>query len=386
MAHKNIEALINSKGQNPWEYSFELEAEGMTEDENKAFEEFKGKGAIERYLIYRSTDCDRVMSVYIEGRELAKDNIKKYGIIPDCDGSDGYCKLAIDLYKKLWDWGDASPGKKFLKINNIMFGRTEFGGDTMNSAQTAMDILLESVANPKSEYYNYKQGGFSANFYMHLYAKFGESFVRKLEENTTLKIFLGSYHTLGNFVLVPAGFNKKRGSKSTYDFWDSSLVWLKRYGYGNFKAEYFKNYINYFFLWDYVDKVDKEGKYKIKPLFESHDKIEDGETLEESKANWTNITEEEAGSFMENATAIIRRRGIFMTAMLRLKAHIGDDEYNNLRREVFEADKPYSGYEDVIKQILIHLNNKLPEDVEKTLTEEWNLEKIKEELQAANGR
>ena len=63
---------------------------------------------------------------------------------------------------------------------------------------------------------------------------------------------------------------------------------------------------------------------------------------------------------MKNAVRFIERRGIFMTAMLRLKDKIGD-EYDDIRNNVFAADTVYTGYAEVIEKIVKMLKEKAKE-------------------------
>lgn len=374
MAYNSIEKLLERK--KPWEYSFELEWEkggyNFIED------------PLDRYFIYKSTAPNCLNSRYEAGKDYAVNNMDKYGDITDPDGSGGDAELSIELYEKLWGRKEgASKKNTFLELDNDVFDNVVFGSETMNSAQTTLNEILKEVVQKRTEYKDEKLGSFSINYCIQLYVNYRDLFIKDLEEFDHLKSFLDSYHTLGNFVLVPAGFNGYRVT-STHDFWDSSLAHLKKYGFTSnytiFKDEDFNRYINYFFLWDYVDKSGND--YKIKCLFDSHDKIEEGESLEKSKANWTNVTTEEADDFMEKSTTFIERRGIFMTAMLRLKAHIGN-QYDTLRQTLFGINELYSGYEEVLKKILKWLDDNkltLPENVKETLNEEWNLEKINNEL------
>ena len=49
-------------------------------------------------------------------------------------------------------------------------------------------------------------------------------------DNTKFEVFAIRTHTVGNFVLVPYGFNRWRYSQ-TFDYWDKSLSILKEKGY-----------------------------------------------------------------------------------------------------------------------------------------------------------
>lgn len=350
MAYKNVKDFVSIEKE-PWEYSFDLEWE------NGGYNSIEDP--LDRYFIYKSTARNCLDSMYEEGKEYAKTNRGKYGDISDPDGSGGDAELSIDLYEKLWCRKKVAPEKTtFLELNNNVFDNVAFGGETMNSAQTTLNEIIKEVIQKRKEYNDDRRGRFSTNYCIHLYAKYHDEFIKDLEEFDNLKSFLNSYHTLGNFVLVPACFNGKRAGY-THDFWDSSLAFLKKYGFSLFKCEYFNRYINYFFLWDYVKA--EGNKYKINPLFGSHGKIEEGESPEKSKANWTNVTTKEANEFMEKATRFIRRRGIFMTAMLKLATNEEYLEtYKTLQNEIFSKDTCYNGFNEVIEKAMAH---NLPSDV-----------------------
>lgn len=444
MAYENCGSVKNLLTKTePWKYNFELEAKGITDAQNEALEKgYKDKGEIERYFIYRSTASENKGSCYDECNKLVEDNLEKYGNIPDCDGSGENCELAADLYKILWGWKTKGTDQTFFPLTNKTFKKSRFGGDTMNSPQTIINYLMIEIDEKNQKYHFERDAAYekrkrekpeckypniSIKYCLHLYKMFNSEFIEKLNSNTILKNYIAAYHTLGNFVLVPEQFNGVRGINYTEDFWDSSLVWLKKYGFiylytdKNTKAvceinkknrimtvstknsisiddwvsnnpkttvyyfnkEYFVQYINYFFLWDYV-KMEGE-KYKVKKLFNSHDKIEDGDNFSDSAAFWTNVTsKEEAEEFMKNATAFIRRRGIFMTAMLKLSPQ----DYKTLQGEIFSKDEVYKSFEYVIEMVIQKVKKfQSPyDDIIEILKKSSDLEKIKEELQAENVR
>lgn len=99
---------------------------------------------------------------------------------------------------------------------------------------------------------------------------------KKEFENAGLEDFAKYVSCIGNFVLVPAGFNGYRGThRYLKDYWDLSLdhlayvkrSWLQHEDKGTTRNDGFPEYINTFFLWDYVDE-----NYEVKPLFGSHEK------------------------------------------------------------------------------------------------------------------
>lgn len=466
MEHNSINELL--KSEKPWEYSFE---------KPRKTNDYGEKTPLERYFIYKAIglllkqihyktlenfddleqdEKDNVIKnaykkliesyakEFEKGKEFCKESYDKYGDIPDCDSSYGDCELANEVYEKLWCREEgAGKGNTFLKLKNNSFEDTVFGGDTMNSVQTSIEKLIEHVVKKKKKdgdtlfynkgLYTNKNGKNAHAFYnstiycLELYKC--EGFIQELknEFKDFLETYVGMYHTLGNFVLVPAYFNWKRAGY-TSDFWDSSLAWLKNSGFVamkvtrpsekdtmhvcyrdgrtkkliiadevekeeyiddkksielfEFDKKYFVKYINYFFLWDYVEA--SEDTYMINPLFNT-----DKRKVEKSNICNTSYwsapkNDAEASEFMKNATAFIRRRGIFMTAMLKLSPQ----DYKTLQGEIFSKDEVYKSFEYVIEMVIQKVKKfQSPyDDIIEILKKSSDLEKIKEELQAENVR
>ena len=151
----------------------------------------------------------------------------------------------------------------------------------------------------------------------------------------------------------------------TFDFWDSSLVWLKNDGfaYGNqllFDKRNFTKYINYFYLWDYVESVN--GEYRVKPLFNSHSNIENGNVY--NSLPWTNISnEQDLKQFLKNACENISKRGSFMSILMRLRSADNpklkeiSDEYFNIIQGDFLHNVHMDGYNDAVTILLRLLEN-----------------------------
>lgn len=159
---------------------------------------------------------------------------------------------------------------------------------------------------------------------------------------------------LGNFVLVPKGFNDYRGLAGTIrDYWDLSLHELRcdRSGQGWLDQVDmpFNKYINLFFLWDYVSGKKNEG-YRARPLFKSHEAIL---TREKMVLPRNAVPPKEGGNdfseFTQNANRCILRRGAFMSAMLRISV-----ECPHCYKRIVEylaTDASLGSMEDVIKQL-----------------------------------
>ena len=50
-----------------------------------------------------------------------------------------------------------------------------------------------------------------------------------IKDNNDVYNFLSNYHTLGNFIPVPIGFNGARSGYGKHDYWDLTLVEIKKW-------------------------------------------------------------------------------------------------------------------------------------------------------------
>lgn len=199
---------------------------------------------------------------------------------------------------------------------------------------------------------------------LQIYCNYPKELLFELQKEPYFIRFADLYHTIGNMVLVPRRFNSGRYGK-TFDFWDSSLVWLKNDGfaYGNqllFDKRNFTKYINYFYLWDYVESVN--GEYRVKPLFNSHSNIENGNVY--NSLPWTNISnEQDLKQFLKNACENISKRGSFMSILMRLRSADNpklkeiSDEYFNIIQGDFLHNVHMDGYNDAVTILLRLLEN-----------------------------
>jgi len=346
MSYNNVENFLKYCN-GPENYNFEFECD---------IESYNLKPSLERYIIYKATNPDAAKSVYPNGREFAISIQKKedYKRLEDCDGSEGgrHTKLIHDVYYKLWGWQRSDSA--FGRIEANGFG-CRFGADTMNSVQNILnDIVNEIILRDENKPLLYKKrGNVSINYLIELYAdeECREKLLSALNCVEGLCEYTDAYHTIGNFCLVPAGFNGKR-CILTRDYWDRSLQYLKDKGWeddfnysGNNKNDYYR-YINYFFLWDYVDA--------------------DGNaiTLLENESGGMEYRER----FLMKAVQLIKRRSHFMVAMLRLQQLLGES-YAEIINSVFSKDdSAYNCYEDVLEAVKECLKDNLTDDIEKLLS------------------
>lgn len=355
MGYDRIETFVKNE-EKPYEYCLDFEYG------NSAYEALN---PIERYLAYKSTGVkiDKDKQNLSNAEKFCLNSLNTYGDIPDCDGSDGRNALTLDVYKKLWNWEKGYYSSGVISTPNF---HGEFGGDTMNSMQTTFNVLM-GYALSKSENSNlsqYQKNNYSFMDCLQIYCNYPKELLFELQKETYFIRFADLYHTIGNMVLVPRRFNSGRYGK-TFDFWDSSLVWLKNDGfaYGNqllFDKRNFTKYINYFYLWDYVESVN--GEYRVKPLFNSHSNIENGNVY--NSLPWTNISnEQDLKQFLKNACENISKRGSFMSILMRLRSADNpklkeiSDEYFNIIQGDFLNNVHMDGYNDAVTILLRLLEN-----------------------------
>lgn len=311
MGYGRMKAFISHE-KKPYMYSLDFECDCSV---------YKTLHPIERYFSYKSTGvkADKNKKDLSHAERFCLHSQEVYGNIPDCDGSDGMNPLILEIYKRLWNWE-----KEYYAFGNISMPdfKGEFGGDTINSMQTVFESVMKyALSEPDSAFGQYQKKSYSFLKCLQIYCTSPQKFILEMEQMSDFINFVNLYHTVGNMVLVPRYFNRGRYAK-TYDFWDSSLVWLKNDGFSYkgqqiFDKHDFIKYINYFYLWDYVEFVN--GTYKVKPLFDSHKNIENGSV--NNALLWTNISDkQDLKQFLKNACENIERRGLFMTVLMRLKS------------------------------------------------------------------
>jgi hypothetical protein len=294
-----------SSNNNPTEYNFEFENEKLC----------KIKDTYSRYLVFKS--CKTIV---------------------DPDGTLGTnefdtCMLSRELYRKLWGWEDSA--KDYEKDNLRRYGFVTFdkfgmlGPDTMNSAQTTLNRAVEIWEDKKIKEQKNGKRKISINFMLELFSKEDskKALIGCLNAVDGLGKFLNLYHTLGNFVLVPAYFNVYRNSK-VKDYWDKSLKLLKQQWDKDLSDLYIR-YVNYFFLWDYNEKYNEGYKPKIVSNIQCKDDMK---------------------NFLEITCRNICRRGNFMVAMLKIQK-INPEYYSQLIENIFNTENLYQNYEEVMEAI-----------------------------------
>lgn len=342
MALNNIENLLNKTQTHRYIFEFEC---------NVA--EYIKLQPIERFFTYIASESDPAVDYFPDETVLfAKKSKEMLSNLADCDGSGrkGNNKLIHEVYKTLFGWKKGSG--TFGAIEGFS---CQFGGETMNSmfypmCDIAGDAIKEIPKMPVMTRY-------SKNHFI-------DYFVQKrtnADLNTVLQNidgfidYLNSYHTIGNFTLVPAGFNGYRGI-TLRDYWDDSLRYIMKNGFKtiqkdepDFDKNKYIEYVNFFFLWDYID-----SKGQPKHLNPKNENL----------------------NYFRQISKYINRRGLFMITMLRLNVLLGEEKYKEIRKNVFvRSNRSYLSYDEAIDEILKNLNknNEAAERLLKACKDEINL-------------
>lgn len=374
MAYQNVKQLM-SNCEDPEAYDFTLECD---------HEDYKALSSFERFLIYKSTAVgERILydiesgkpdertaeNCYHEAADFCVDNCRKYPDLTDWDGWDGKCELAVDLYKHLWGW-IAGEQRRYSSLFRTVEPFGALGGDTLNSVQTTLNCYLEVLKDEQEIYRQQllpnpkdpkKPSNASIRFCIQLYRLFGEDYMKQLAGKKELSCFIQLTHTMGNLLLVPAGYNGYRGgAEQIRDYADLSLFNLLHNCDGNsgrFLGEDEETrkrngtkYINFSFLWDYVKKTT-DGTYEVLPLCDSHRlKMQTWDVM----GIWDNSNvlpkAEELEELCKNISNRIIKRGRFMKAMLTISMRY-PDTYTRLMQEVFLTERVYGGYGEVLEAI-----------------------------------
>ena len=322
----------------------------------------------------------------------------------DCDGTvrkdylkQGYYSwFSREIYRTLWNFQDLCRVKdvefKFCTVRQFGYScysdDMQMGPDTMNSFWITFSAYLISNYNDIYRWNNFKNTVFFKDGdngkqrdradRIKALVEADENYIRSEE----IKGFAEWTNTVGNLVLVPAGYNGNRGTQPCIkDYFDLSLEnlvcgWDGNHYLGeNEKTvkQNFIRYINTFFLWDYVDE-----KYKPVPLCESHKKqMEMQRKTRRLEAKGVLPEKEEIDSLCSNINIRIQNRGRFVIAMLRIAMGIDPDGkdaelrytydgkfcdewadwnvtgvYKKIMEEVFLTEQIYAGgYDEVINVI-----------------------------------
>lgn len=179
---------------------------------NEFSDEYKNlKDPFKKYFIYKLSSPD---SAYKEWDKKFKEDNPYWRELKDPDTQS---TLLQEIYGLLWpDLVD----KCFMKEKNYIYA------DTMNSVQTTLVQIMKDIDKEKEILGNLvkRKRNYSANYSIALYSKTEEAgeFVKELRCFNGLENLIRYYHTIGNFLPVPYGFNSLR-YRRTQDYWDLTL-------------------------------------------------------------------------------------------------------------------------------------------------------------------
>lgn len=190
-----------------------------------------------------------------------QDFAEKYKPVPDPDSES---KLLQEIYKILWHDEQLKECKEGKIIK----------GDTLNSQNTTLDALYRLIETEDER----KERGrlkLSILYIMSRYVEDKELVKDRLEKIIGLRISISRYHTLGNFMPVPLGCNRPRGSGQTQDYWDLAL----------------KNIYDYYIVTNSKEKDDKKDDRIIKNIIAPEEKKERYKKWLDSfeKPKWNNF-------------------------------------------------------------------------------------------------
>lgn len=258
-------------------------------------------------------------------------NIDEYRIYDPGEMSD----LLQEIYKALWFGASVSTnGKIAIWFNGASSTNARVGLDAMTSVQTSLNNAMKFMEKKSvklkeiRQQAGYKQ--WSCRLCILLIADLSKEnldkkFYELINHNyPCMELFINRCFTIGNYCLVPAGFNSYRGffrQVSLGDYWDLSLDclaynkdWIQ---HGTLKTakenKTFVTYINMLFLWDYVDE-----NYEVNPLFLSHKKRIGSDYRLLSTESVYPKDKSEINEFLDKIQHFIARRGKFMVAMLKI--------------------------------------------------------------------
>ncbi|MCM1166616.1 MAG: hypothetical protein NC299_14735 [Lachnospiraceae bacterium] len=306
----------------PWEYDFTFAAE--YENPEPTLSELKALDTYERWLTLAACrpmsekDAER----YPKAKKFADECAEKYGRLRSPDGSPDasgrFYRLPQKIYDTLWGWRRYEDERYG---STVSFGN-KFACDTMNTVERVLCELYGHMAAAQLP----NDGDISFGHLLEC-SRTTDNFLGELTDifaGMGMKEYVESCRTLGNFVLVPEGFEEYRAANFG-GRWDTSLENIR---ITQLSEKKFRKYVNVFFLWDYTRAAD--SRYTVR------------ETRPDKPSEIDKITNPDAAEkimrFLFRLACVIKRRGVFMTAMALFK--LADiREYEALR-----FDLAYDGY------------------------------------------
>ena len=319
----------------PWEYDFK------NENTNDIYQKKSAK---------RVDDSLYTFALYKNDKTFDTDGT----LLDNVDNEKYACQLTREIYRVLFGFKDRVDEINISRYGDCIVG-SKYGPDTMNTFMKVGEKLIFNEFKEKLEKEDIfrKNSFFSNKFLIHIILE--KELSVELEEKIKIFNYLDAITTMGNYCLVPAYFNPYRGTKFD-DYFDLSLINLKCKKnneiwkcIGNtisWEAKKFNDFINEFFLWDYIQFAN--NTYDVKDMFDINYKNRTSKCINTERRE-NEINEVTMLTFIENAIWSIKRRGFLMTLLLKL--YIGDyKKYLDVRKSM-RASNVYS-MNDTINTIL----------------------------------
>lgn len=371
----------------------------LAEFDFKCLEELKRKKKILRKIYWKYYTAAKLLKQFIDA--LNRNEVKEYNYQKwfewKFEIKEGETGIQIIKQKQGAHLDDSDESNPWIRaVYYILWGkRIDTGleldkeGNKVDKNGTGIGVYEYGWGNFRTSYLGlFKDGekmlwGSDTMNTIAFYRDAIENYKNKNDENEEkVDELCRKCHCLGNFVLVPAYFNQRRGGcdqielalyklcqgkiTDDFSFRDSqcgSVTKVDKLGekFNTWNKDGFTQYINMFFLWDYVEPARETG-YSVKNM-------KTGEIINEKNKKTVKIDERNISQYIINANRYIERRGIFMAAMLKIavefrNAEIGmldykedgdawkvSDIYKYIVEKVFLTGETYSDYDKVFGAI-----------------------------------
>lgn len=314
-------AFINEK--HPWEYDIKREKykDNISED-------------LKLFVIYRSSED----GFDADGSIVGTTNNEKY-----------FCGLTRQIYRELWSFDDIESKMKDRPFTGYYNKIKRYGTITKNNQKYLMgpdtiNTIKKVLFFGCNQYDEYKKE------------------IQKLNLSIDKVNMVCKYvSTVGNFILVPRYLNPARVSVlGTDDYFDKTLEKMKnkssseKWKYNKkeieWVAEDFCWYINAFYLWDYVVYNEKRKTFDVKSLYMEPKRFKENYICN-LKAEGK---EKHKDNFVSNIIWCIKRRGFYMTLLLKLKEK-NIDKFIKIQNEILECK--FNDMNDATKFLIDVIND-----------------------------
>lgn len=211
---ENIETFVKNESLGQFDFSNDCYNDKYMEEND----------CILKYLLYRVSNL-KANTPYKNALTFKEKNEDKWSRSRIIDPDSESILLQI-LYQGLY-------GKDFCK-NSLFINRENdrknknIQGDTMNTVQSVLNSYIEKCLEEK-KYPFFKEEICKISkkdyfgYFLELFCQHEKDIREELEGINAPKL-MKTYHTLGNFIIIPTGCNAPRGSCILKDFWDLTLA------------------------------------------------------------------------------------------------------------------------------------------------------------------